>query len=653
MEKPQSVKDGLWNVSETEKVEGNPTIAKRLGALLHRQKIEMALAVLSGLLIVVGWWLEHLGWTSAAIAVFLAAYVAGGYFKGKEGLEELLLERQLSVDLLMIVAAIGSAIIGYWAEGAILIFIFALSGALETYAMSKSRREVNKLMSLQPLEARLYENGTEKMVPVKDLRIGQIVLVKPGDRIAVDGTIVDGTTTVDQSAITGESVPVVKTVGDEVLAGTMNGNGGILVRVDKPHDQSLFQRMIDLVQNAQMEKPPQQTFVERFEKTYVKVILAGVVLVALIPPLWLGWTWEQAFYRAMIFLVVASPCALVASIMPAMLSAISNGARRGVLLKGGTVLQRLAQVRVVAFDKTGTLTKGVPEIQDVVTFADDVQETELLQMTASVEQFSAHPLADAVVRKAKEMGLELLQPEEMASVNGFGVEAKLGGQCWKIGKREFMDVPLPAEAERTAQQLAQQGKTLMFVQREDSVVGLLSVKDTLRPEAVAAVRALKQLGFRTVMLTGDAHATAQALAKEVGVDDFVANCLPDEKVDWIRRLRETDGQVAMIGDGINDAPALAGASVGVAMGAGTDVALETADIVLMKDDLSSLPYLFRMSRQMNRIIRQNIVFSLSVIGLLLLSNFFQVITLPLGVIGHEGSTLLVILNGLRMLLYRE
>lgn len=619
----------------------------------NRKNVEIAFAIISGLLIAAGFLLERAGWQGLSVAAFLLAFAVGGFFKGKEGLEELLAERQLSVDLLMIFAAVGSAVIGHWAEGAILIFIFALSGALETYAMDRSNREVGKLMSLQPLEARLYENGTETIVPVKRLRVGQIVLVKPGDRVAVDGTIVEGSTTVDQSAITGEAVPVEKTVGDEVLAGTMNGNGAILVRVDKPSDQSLFQRMIELVQEAQRQKPPQQTFVEKVEKTYVKVILLGAVLVALLPPFVFGWTWEQAFYRAMIFLVVASPCALVASIMPAVLSSISNGARKGILLKGGTVLQKLARIRVVAFDKTGTLTRGVPEVQDAVPLAADLGEDELLRMTASVEQFSTHPLGEAVIRKARDKGLELAQPEEMVSVTGYGVQAHLAGRRWKIGKREFMDAPFPAEAEAAAERLARQGKTLMFVQRDDRVVGILSVKDTLRPEAVETVQELKRMGIRTVMLTGDAEATARALAMEAGVDEFVANCLPDEKVAHLRRLQQRFGEAAMIGDGINDAPALAGASVGVAMGAGTDVALETADIVLMKDDLSRLPYLLRLSQKMDRIIRQNIVFSLSVIALLILSNFFQIITLPLGVIGHEGSTLLVILNGLRMLFYRE
>ncbi len=295
----------------------------------------------------------------------------------------------------------------------------------------------------------------------------------------------------------------------------------------------------------------------------------------------------------------------------------------------------------------------MPEVQDVVSLDEKVSEHVLLQMTASVEQFSGHPLAEAVVRKAKQDGLDLMQPDEMVSVTGFGVEARLGGERWKIGKREFMDVPLTEEAEAVARRMAQEGKTLIFVQREDRLLGLLSLQDTLRPEAAATVQALKRMGIRTVMLTGDAETTAQALARKAGVDEFVANCLPDEKVACLRRLQAEYGGVVMVGDGVNDAPALAGATVGVAMGAGTDVALETADVVLMKDDLSSLPYLLRMSQKMNRIIRQNIVFSLSVIGLLLLSNFFQIITLPLGVIGHEGSTLLVILNGLRMLAYRE
>ncbi|OUM84311.1 MAG: ATPase [Bacillus thermozeamaize] len=620
---------------------------------LIRQNMEISAVAASGLLIIAGWLMGHFGWQKASVVSFLLAFAIGGYFKAKEGLEELIFERQLTVNLLMILAAVGSAIIGYWAEGAMLIFIFALSGALETYAMNRSNQEVSKLMALQPMEARLYEDGAEKTVPVQELRVGQVILVKPGDLVAADGTIIEGSTTIDQSAITGESVPVEKNPGDEVLAGTINGNGGILVRVDKPHNQTLFRRMIELVQRAQTEKPPQQTFVERFEKTYVKVVLFAVLLVAAIPPLFLGWTWEQAFYRAMVFLVVASPCALVASIMPAILSAISNGARRGVLFKGGTQLQALEQIKVIALDKTGTLTKGVPEVKDVVSLVDDLSEEELLQMTASVEQFSTHPLAEAVVRKARESGLRLFRPDEMSSETGFGVQAFVNGSLWKVGKREYMEVPFSDGAIETAERLEKQGKTVMFVQQNERLVGLFAVQDVIRQEAVEAIQTLKRQGIHTVMLTGDSLATAQALANEVGLDEYYANCLPDQKVAYIQQLRKKHGKIAMVGDGVNDAPALASATVGIAMGAGTDVALETADIVLMKDELSCLPYMVRLAQKTNRIIRQNIVFSIAVICLLILSNFFQIITLPLGVIGHEGSTLLVILNGLRMLGYRE
>jgi Cd2+/Zn2+-exporting ATPase len=635
-----------------EELQMNPSEIQSTRDLI-RQNMEISAVAASGLLIIAGWLMGHFGWQKASVVSFLLAFAIGGYFKAKEGLEELIFERQLTVNLLMILAAVGSAIIGYWAEGAMLIFIFALSGALETYAMNRSNQEVSKLMALQPMEARLYEDGAEKTVPVQELRVGQVILVKPGDLVAADGTIIEGSTTIDQSAITGESVPVEKNPGDEVLAGTINGNGGILVRVDKPHNQTLFRRMIELVQRAQTEKPPQQTFVERFEKTYVKVVLFAVLLVAAIPPLFLGWTWEQAFYRAMVFLVVASPCALVASIMPAILSAISNGARRGVLFKGGTQLQALEQIKVIALDKTGTLTKGVPEVKDVVSLVDELSEEELLQMTASVEQFSTHPLAEAVVRKARESGLRLFRPDEMSSETGFGVQAFVNGSLWKVGKREYMEVPFSDGAIETAERLEKQGKTVMFVQQNERLVGLFAVQDVIRQEAVEAIQTLKQQGIHTVMLTGDSLATAQALANEVGLDEYYANCLPDQKVAYIQQLRKKHGKIAMVGDGVNDAPALASATVGIAMGAGTDVALETADIVLMKDELLCLPYMVRLAQKTNRIIRQNIVFSIAVICLLILSNFFQIITLPLGVIGHEGSTLLVILNGLRMLGYRE
>ncbi|WP_082415789.1 heavy metal translocating P-type ATPase [Numidum massiliense] len=613
---------------------------------------EMAAAAISGVLILGGWVLSTVDLSVASVISYLAAFVIGGYAKAKEGIEETVAEKSLNVELLMVFAAIGSALIGYWAEGAMLIFIFAVSGALETYAMNRSHSEVSKLMALQPEEARLYENGVERKVPVSELRIGQTIIVKPGDLVPVDGTVTDGSTAIDQAAITGESVPVEKKTGDEVLAGTLNVNGGIYVRVDKEQADTLFQKMIKLVQQAQAEKPQKQLFVERFEKIYVNIVIAMTALVAIVPPLALGWTWNDAIYRAMVLLVVASPCALVASVMPALLSAISNGARRGVLFKGGSHLQQLTNIRAIAFDKTGTLTRGVPEVQEVIPFA-DFSEEQLLANAASIEQLSTHPLAEAIVRQAQVAGVSFVQPQGMISTTGFGVEAKIDGTLWKIGKRDYMDVSFGDEVEEARHRLASEGKTAVYIQCGEQLVGMLAIQDAIRPKAAAAVAALKKLGIHTVMITGDSEETARALAKQCAVDRYYANCLPDEKVNIVRELQQTHGQIAMVGDGVNDAPALATASVGIGMGAGTDAALETADVVLVNDELKRLPYVIKLAKRSDTIIKQNIVFSIGVILTLIVANFLDSMTLPLGVIGHEGSTILVILNGLRLLKYKE
>lgn len=616
-----------------------------------KQNLEIIAVVLSGLLIMNGWVFSSGDWQTVAVVCYIAAFVIGGYAKAKEGIEELLQHRQLNVNMLMIFAAIGSAAIGYWTEGAVLIFIFALSGALETYTMHKSHRELSGLMALSPEEARVYEAGIERKTPVEQLRVGQTVVVKPGDRVPVDGTIIEGATSIDQSAMTGEAIPVGKKLGDTVLAGTVNVEGAILVKVDKRNEATLFQKMIQLVQKAQMEKPPQQYFIEKFEKRYVKIILLAVLFVMLSSPFLLNWTWEEAIYRGMVLLVVASPCALVASTMPALLSAISNGARRGVLFKGGTHLQNLQGVRAVAFDKTGTLTAGVPEVQELISLG-DLSQTDVLQVTASIEQLSTHPLAEAIVRKAHNMGIELFRPQEMVSVTGFGVRAKVNGTAWKVGKREWIDGSFNAVTDRHVARLTEQGKTVVYVQRDAEVVGLLALEDAIRRDVKHVIAQLKKQGIHTVMLTGDSKETAKSLAQQAGLDHYYANCLPDQKVECVRDLQRKYGKVVMVGDGVNDAPALAAASVGVGMGAGTDVALQTADIVLVKNELTSFAFVIRLAKRAERVIKQNIVFSVGVIIVLIAANFLQSINLPLGVVGHEGSTILVILNGLRLLILK-
>ncbi len=611
---------------------------------------ELVAASFSGVLIAAGWILSKGDSQTASVIAFILAYAIGGFAKAKEGIEATIEEKELNVEMLMIFAAIGSAIIGYWTEGAILIFIFAMSGALETYTMNKSHKEISSLMELQPEEALRITNGVETKVHVSELEIGDLILVKPGERIPSDGKIARGQTTIDQAAITGESIPVSKDAGDEVFAGTVNLTGSLTVEITKANDETLFQKIIQLVQNAQSEKSPSQLFIERFEGTYVKVVLAVVVLMMFVPHFLLGWSWTETFYRAMILLVVASPCALVASIMPATLSAISNGAKHGILFKGGIHLENLSHLKAIAFDKTGTLTKGKPEVTDVIV-AEGLERDEILLKAASIESHSNHPLANAIVKFAREsLGRELVHPESIEDVSGWGVKAHFENEDWRIGKADFVGRPAAeAFSNGVAVELASKGKTIVFIERNNQLAGLIALKDVVREETKQAIDLLKSEGIYTVMLTGDSKNTAKAIAAESHVDGYIAECLPETKVQQLKKLKEDHGQVAMVGDGINDAPALATANVGIAMGEGSDVALETADVVLMKNDLPKIAEAMNLSRRMNRIVKQNIVFSILVIMALIASNFLQFLDLPYGVIGHEGSTILVILNSLRLL----
>ncbi|PLR76945.1 cadmium-translocating P-type ATPase [Bacillus sp. V3-13] len=611
---------------------------------------ELIAAIFSGLLIGAGWLLERLDNGSASAVIYLLAFVIGGFAKAKEGIEDTIGNKELNVEMLMIFAAVGSAIIGYWAEGAILIFIFAMSGALETYTMNKSQNEISALMELQPEEALRISNGAEEKVHVSLLNIGDHILVKPGERIPSDGRIHKGQTTIDEAAITGESIPVTKTPGHEVFAGTVNLNGSITVEITKPSNETLFQKIIQLVQSAQTEKSPSQLFIERFEGTYVKVVLAVVVLMMILPHFLLGWSWNETFYRAMILLVVASPCALVASIMPATLSAISNGARHGILFKGGVHLENLSHLKAIAFDKTGTLTKGKPEVTDVIVKEGFAKE-EALKIAGSIEKHSNHPLAQSIVDYAsKYYKAAWIEPESFEDVAGWGVKASIEAAKWKVGKRDFVgNEAADSFADGAARKLASEGKTIVFLQAGEEIVAAFALKDVVRAETKAAIDSLREGGVYTIMLTGDSEKTAVAIAQESHVDEYIADCLPERKVEELKKLKKRFGNVAMVGDGINDAPAMAAANVGIAMGEGTDVALETADVVLMKNDLPRISEAIELSRRMNTIVKQNIIFSITVIMLLISSNFLQVLDLPFGVIGHEGSTILVILNSLRLL----
>lgn len=586
-------------------------------------------------------------WLSTGL--FLVGYCAGGYRQAIEGTTKLVAERELDVDLLMVVAAIGAAAIGYWFDGALLIFIFALSGTLEGYASARTQRDIEALMSLNPQEATVLRDGDEARLPVESLRIGDMVIVKPGERVPADGHIMDGASLVNQASITGEATPAHKQIGDEVFAGTINGQGGLRVKVSKPAGETVLARIIETVREAQERRPPAQLFIERFERIYANVVVLGAVLFVTIPIFALGWTFANAWYRAMVFLVVASPCALAASMMPALLSALSNGARNGVLFKGSTYVEALGHVRAVAFDKTGTLTTGHPSVIEVI--GDEGSDVAvLLSRSAAVEVMSEHPIGAAIVAEARRRQASSGLATDFGSTVGVGASAIVDGSRWHVGKAEMFSAisePLRVAKER----LEAAGDTVVLV-GDEQARGLIALRDTIRANAVDAVRALRHLGIEhVVVLTGDSEGAANVVATAVGADQVHAGLLPSDKVRIVEQLLARYGSVAAVGDGVNDAPALATATVGIAMGAGgTDVALDTADVVLMADDVGRIPYAIQLGRRALRIVKQNVVVAVSVMVLLVIADVLGRITLPAGVVGHEGSTLLVTISGLRLLL---
>lgn len=623
----------------------------QLKSMLKNKEMQAALG--SGMLMLMAWGVSH-WWQWLSIILYVVSYALGGWSKAREGIETLIREHDLDVNLLMIAASLGAAAIGYWNEGAMLIFIFALSGALESYTTERSSKDISELMALKPETAlRLSHDGTET-VGIEQLLPGDLLLVKPGELIPADGRISKGVSAVNQASITGESVPVNKEAGDEVYAGTINGEGVLYVEVSQSSEDTLFSKIIRMVEEARTEVPDSQRFIKTFESVYARIVVAVTLIVIVGAPLALGWTWAAAFYKAMVFLVVASPCALVSSIMPVMLSAISNRARRGILFKGGAHVENMALTSVVAFDKTGTLTKGSPVVTDWI-IAPDYDADELLHIVATIESYSLHPLARAIVAKAEaELGQrELLTAEQVQALTGWGMEGIIGGVKWKIGRTNVLDEPgLLTEPEwvESRARLEAEGKTVSIILADDRIVGMLALRDELRPQARESVKRLQAQGIRVVMLTGDRPETAAAIAAESGVDEVYAGLMPEDKVSHIRMLREQYGHVVMVGDGVNDAPALTAATVGLGMGMhGSGAALEVADVVLMNDGIEEIAPTISLARKAQRVVKQNMIFAVSVIVLLVISNFVQNIALPFGVIGHEGSTLLVILNGLRLL----
>ena len=561
------------------------------------------------------------------------------------------------IDLLMLLAALGAAGLGEWAEGAFLLTLFALAHALEHYAMDRARGAIRALADLAPAIARVRRDGQDVEVPVEAVKVDDVVVVRPGDRIPVDGVVAGGQSAVNQAPVTGESVPVDKTSGDDVFAGTVNGEGALEVRTTRAVGDRTLDRVIRLVEDAQTSKAPTQQFTERFERVFVPVVLVSAAAVMIVPPL-VGWaTWSTAVYRALTLLVAASPCALALGTPSAVLAGIAQAARRGVLIKGGVHLENLGTLRTMTFDKTGTLTAGQPEVTGVVT-NDAGSDDELLRVAAAVERQSQHPLAQAVVRAAAARQLALPDAGPLESITARGVRALVDGEPVEIGSARLWtdrQIEIPVIVESAVNQQQQAGRSVMIVRHGSRWLGVLGLADQPRPEARDVLVRLREMGLRPlVMLTGDNRGVADAIGKVLGVDEVKADLLPEDKVSAIQALMQKHGPLAMIGDGVNDAPALAQATVGIAMGgAGTGVALETADVALMGDDLRTLPFAVGLSRQAAAVIRQNLAISMAVIALLVVATLLGWAGIGMAVLLHEGSTMVVVANSLRLLAYAD
>ena len=620
-----------------------------------RQEAVFVSVALAGLVggLVAGWQ----GWTAASWAFYAVSYAFGGWYGARAGLDSLR-HRTVDIDLLMILAALGALAIGAPFEGAMLLFLFSLSNTLQHVAIGRSRRAIEALMELRPESAKVQRGGAWVEVPVEQVRVGDVFRVTPGDRLPLDGVVESGRGEVDQASLTGESVPVTKDVGDGVFGGTINGGGGLDVRVTKKADESAIARMIAMVEDAQSQKADTQRLIDRFEQPYALGVIAMTALAIAVPIL--GWdeAFRPAFYRAMTLMVAASPCALVISTPAAVLSAIAAAAKSGVLFKGGVTVEEAAKVRAVAFDKTGTLTAGETRLTDVVPLADGLDEDGLVALAAAVQARSEHHLARATVSEAETRGLAVAPADGFAAVPGRGVEASVEGALVRIGNpghSDGRDVVGLGDALTEVERLRAQARTAVVVTETvegvERAVGVMAFADVLRPSAREVVARLHALGVEHVaLLTGDTASVGRAMGAQAGVDAVYADLLPERKVELIRELEARWGGVAMVGDGVNDAPALAAATLGIAMGgAGTDVALETADVVLMADDLGKIPYLLRLSRRTRRTLAVNIAISLGAIVVMVTTILIGGLALPLAVVGHEGSTVLVSLNGLRLL----
>ncbi len=603
-----------------------------------------------GIIILIAFVLQYIGISdSITNLLFALAVLVGVYYPARKALIALV-NFTPTIHLLMLIGAGGAILLGMWSESAILIFVYSLGDVLESYAVDKARGAIRSLVELMPKEALVRKDSKEIILSTEDIDIGDIVIIRPGERIPVDGEIVKGFSFVDQAAITGESIPVRKKLGDDVFAGTINQNGSLEVKVGKPASETMLSKIICSVEDAQAKRTSYQRFSDNFAKYYTPAMFILGVLVATVPPLFLGEEWRPFIYRGLVVFVVSCSCGLALSVPVAVVAAMANAARNGTVFKGGAYLEVVHKVKAIAFDKTGTLTIGRPEVTDIQLF-NGILEKDLLNLAGNIEFRSGHPIAAAIVRKAKESNaFSSLPIEDFNETSGLGVTGRVNREKYIVSNTRFQEEngAFIEPARKDIASLENEGKTVVLVSRESQLIGLLAIADQMRPGAKEALNRLKNAGIRTVMLTGDNERSAKAIAQQVGVDEYYAQLLPTEKVDVIKKLKEKYGSVAMVGDGINDAPAMAVSNVGIAMGAaGTDIAIEAGDVVLMSDDLSKIGYLRELSSKTVTTIKQNITVSLINIAFMVVAALIGMLGLVTGLLLNEASAILVIANALR------
>ncbi len=617
------------------------------------RNLQVVTSALSGVLLALGFFGSMFGLSSLLeTGLYLLAVIIGGWYFIREGIETLLEERQIGIEILMAVAAITAGFLGQWAEAAMLVFLYSISEATEGYTEERSRHAIRALMDLVPKTALVLRHNKEIVVPADELQIDDVFIVRPGEAIATDGEIIAGHSSLNQAPVTGESVPVEKNVGDHVFAASLNGEGALSIRATKTTVDNTLARIIQLVEEAPSRKGKSQRFIERFGRRYSPAVLAVGILLAVLPPLFFGQEWQEWLTRATVFIVAAAPCALVISIPITLVAAIGTASRNGILIKGGVHLENLAKVRVIALDKTGTLTLGKPRVSKIISLR-DLTEKQLLSIAAALERRSQHPLAKAIINDAADKNIEVAPADDFQSLTGVGAKGRVYNEMVYIGKPDlFARMGFNLTSIQTQiKELQQAGNTVILLGAGHQLQGLIAVMDPLRPEVRDTISELRQAGIeKIIMLTGDNKLAAHTIAVQAGIDEVFAELSPEDKKRKVEELDQRYGRVAMVGDGINDAPALSAAHVGIAMGAaGTDVALEIADVALMADDLSRLPYLIHLSHRNWRIIQENLILSGLVISSLVIGSISGVFSLPVAVLAHELSEFVVIASGLRML----